>query len=187
MINKQENIIYTYLPLVLGMVSGIVLFFSFFNKMEIIYTSLLDKYYVGNLSNYMINFSAKYIIIKKLSVVLLYIFLIILFSYRITAFFINYVFGVYYALIASVIYFIFGLKGVVFILILFTPHFILYFNSFVLFLNWFCFRKDLFYNTVNKFNTFVRFMIILILSILGICWEIFFQKNFMDIFSRYSI
>ena len=188
MSRRFNYIIYTYFSFVIGMASGALLYFFVFHNRSLFDIQIL--YNSGFFQLPVETHYARYILFQRISVMLFLLLLIFLFGYRTGIFLINYLAGLYYIFFSLEIILSFGIKGMLIQLLLFFPHFIIYYYCILLIVHWFEVDNGssiLCFDHINKINIFVKIMIVILLIAVGVCWEIFFQKNFLKIFSIYCI
>lgn len=179
---KQTYVYYTYLPMLLGIILGGVLYIIMSGLDITMYNLSIDNDYlsISNLSE----ISYKYIIKQRIMLFVAFVILQLLFSYKFTAFLMNMIFGLYYIFFSVRTIIEYGMEGLLFSLILFLPYFLFYFNCVCLIGKWFSCNYDnnnFLYERFNNFNFFVKVIIIIVMLLLGVVFEIFFQKFFQKI------
>ena len=171
MTNKYKK--YIWVSLIIGMITGVFLFILKRNKLFFEDNIIYINDYIKNInsSDYPI-----YIIRQRIILLLVYFIIILLTSYKISICILNSFFGIFYGIVSCDLFCDYGIKSYLIIFVLFIPHFILYIYCFYLMGKYF-FTND--NNYLNKFNFFVKIILIAILLCAGVCFEIFFQKNFI--------
>lgn len=183
MFNKHSYKHYTYLPLILGLITGVLIYI-----IKIIFDSSNDIYFIEDKiidlckSLDMEYNSSLYFFNQRIIVVVAFLIVQLIFSYYFASAFFNYIFGIYYIIISVNIIIIYGFDGLILIACLFLPHFIFYYYAVCLLGKWF-FCNETSYNNIyerfNNINFFVKIIIIILMLLAGVLFEYFFQKNFL--------
>lgn len=172
--------------LFLGMLFGCILFFvlvinefNYFNSISL----LLNRFYDN--TTY---------IIYVLKVRILQMLFFIIISYLLSSSIITKIYcgfiGLIYGFIYGYLFMQYGLKGMLMILLIFFPHIILYLLCIKNYDVWI--EKYIFHNSGTYYGNvtlkkYIMLFIILIFYVLGIIWEIKFQKFFLMFLPIYSI
>lgn len=130
-----------------------------------------------------------YLICKRLIQALLYIVLLLGFNYMVATCSYGVLCGGYFGLVACDLFFKFGSKGLVYVLLCFFPHYLGYWLSVFCYGCWFSgnFISVKSYSYVKEFFTLVKIFVIILLIGLSLFWEIRFQKNFFGKIYQYLV
>ena len=178
---------YTYLPLMMGVISGGIIFIIYllldgsidFLSLE---SNYFDYFYTNSSTN-------TYIINQRIIIFILFLIITLLFSYYFAAFMFNYILGIYYMLFSVYIIIEYGIKGMLGVFVLFLPFFMFYFYSICLMGKWFFSNSDYLkcqYERFNNINFFVKIILLIVMLLVGMAFEVFFQKNFIKFLPIYS-
>lgn len=183
MFNKHSYKHYTYLPLLLGLITGTLIYI-----IKIIFDSSRDFYFIEDNIIDICNSldvgrnSSLYFFNQRIIVAVAFLIVQLIFSYYFASAFFNYLFGIYYIIISSNIIFTYGFDGLILIACLFIPHFMFYYYAVCLLGKWFYCNEDSsrnIYERFNNINFFVKIIIIILMLLAGVFFEYFFQKNFL--------
>lgn len=189
---EERKITYiTYLPVVLGVLAGSLFFFIMFmyHSGQIMGQGLEDYKISGVLDLPTVSLLF-YILKRRMGQLLLFVMLLFLSSYSIAAFCYCFFFGAYYGIVICSLLVKFGINGLVYGMICFFPHYLIYFVTIYLVGKWFCMipaARIYTHTNVNKMQNVFKCFVIVILILAAIIWEIKFQKNFLNSFYQYLV
>lgn len=189
-LNKKSMFLFMYMPLLFGVVAGSVFFLYFalhdFNLEEcgILKFSMKEVFSLTDLQLLVL-------LLKKRVCQFFFVFIILnIIPYAIVLSSGSALFGGYYSYVASQLFYQYGWKGMVYGLLCFYPHYLCYGISFYLIGKWFLFFPEndrLKKNNVKNAQYFFKIFVIFLLLLLGVFWEIKFQKNILKNFYQYLV
>lgn len=190
-IESDKITYYTYYAAFFGMIVGSIFFLVITVATDVpVLENGLEDYKIASVLNLPIWNLSLYIIKRRLCQIVLFIILVILFSYPFVSLLYNMIFGIYFGMILSSLFMKFALKGVLYSIACFFPHYILYFFVIYIIGKWFFFedrKKNIYYRNVNKLQYFIQISVIISAITFAVFWEIKFQKNFLNYFYQYLV
>ena len=190
-IEERRIIYYTYFSVILGLVTGSLLFFILisYNPLQIMGQGLED-YKISGVMDLPMLYLSLYVLKRRVGQLLLFIILMILFSYSVAASCYCFLFGAYYGVIICSLLVKFGMTGLAYGIVCFFPHYLIYFFTVYLVGKWFytvSAAKIYSYTNVNKLQNLFKYFVIFFAIIIAIIWEIKFQKNILNYFYQYLV
>lgn len=188
---NSKNTYYTYLPVLLGMFFGCIIFLFICQDSKLQIMNLgLEDYKISAVMNLPVWKMTLYVLKRRLGQWICFFAFWYLFSYSVSAICFNTCFGLYYGMVMCDLFIKFGWKGMVYGIACFFPHYILVFLAIWLLGKWF-YRTDVWrnisYGNVNELQYFVKIFVIFFLIFVAIVWEIKFQKNILNFFYQYLV
>ena len=182
---------YTYFPLVFGIVVGGILFYILLlsNGTYFLEDGLSD-YKLDAVLNISVIDLIIYVLKKRFGQSLLFLIILVVCSYRIAACTYNFLFGFYYGIVVCNQLVKFGMSGMIYGIVCFLPHYLIYFLAIYLLGKWFYMdskQKIYQYMNGNKLQYIVQYVVIFFLIIIALIWEIKFQKNILQYFYQYLV
>lgn len=190
-IDKNRITYYTYFSVILGVVAGSLFFFIVlsYNPAQIMGQGLED-YKISGVMDIPVVYLSLYVFKRRVGQLLLFIILMVLFSYSVAAFCYCFFFGAYYGVIICSLFVKFGINGLVYGFMCFFPHYLIYFLTVYLVGKWFYMAKDLrgySYRNVNNLQKLFKYFVIFFAVMVAIIWEVKFQKNILNYFYQYLV
>lgn len=187
MIEHDNRAKYMYFfSLFVGMLVGCIIFFTLLEAAPV---DPMGNDFLKQLKRDGLNISDLnlYICRQRIKQLLLFMGCSYLLSYSVSAILFSFVIGMYYGMVYCGMYLQYGLKGILYTCLLFFPQYVLYF---------FCicytaiimkqYNQELLYcgKKSNKLKIIINVFVIIMLFVMGLLWEIFFQKNFLQYFTN---
>lgn len=182
---------FTYFSVILGVLAGSLFFLimAIYNPTQIMGQGLED-YKISGVLDLPVVYLSVYVLKRRVGQLLLFLILMILFSYSAAASCYCFFFGVYYGGVICSLLVKFGINGLIYGLVCFFPHYLIYFITICLVGKWFYMpqsAKIYSYNNVNKLQNLLKYFVIFFLIITAVIWEIKFQKNILNYFYQYLV
>ena len=190
-IEERRITYYTYFSVILGIITGSFLFFILISyNMAQIMGQGLEDYKISGVMDLPILYLSLYILKRRIGQLLLFVMIMILFSYSVASSCYCFFFGAYYGIIICNLLVKFGMTGLVYGIVCFFPHYLIYFLVVYLVGKWFhtaSVVKIYSYTNVNKLQKLFKYFVIFFMIIIAIIWEIKFQKNILNYFYQYLV
>ncbi len=188
---KNKDFICTYVVMMLGVILGSCVFlFCVAHKMTFLLEYGLEDYDVTNLENLSMNKIIFHILQKRIISIIIFMFLAIISSYQVSSTVFCGGFGVYYGLIVTNMIIKFDLCGLIYAFLCFFPHYYLY----LLIIYWggkwkmIRNRSDMYNNVMrNNVEYTIQLFILIVVFMLALLWEVFFEKIFLIYFFQYLV
>lgn len=190
--NEAYKIAYViYGAVVFGVLAGCIIYFVDVAFWDMKYFQHgLEEYSVGAILNLPVSQISTYILKRRGLQFLLFVLGIVLTSYGIATGTYSMLFGAFYGIIMCNLLLQYGLKGTVYGIICFFPHYLCYLLALYFGGKWFFYRKEVknrYYGNVNKLQYLIHFFVIFFLLVFALVWEIKFQKNILNYFYQYLV
>ena len=188
---ERQRIVYcTYGVLALGIFLGSLLFLI----AAILPTAVLDygleEYGIEAMVNLPVKEMMIYILKKRGLQIVFFLLVTSLYSFTISSGLYNFTLGGYYGIVISNLIIKYNFHGFLYGMVCFFPHYFFYFIAIYLFGKWNVQQlneQDCYHRNVKKLQYFFKKFVIFSFVILGVIWEIYFQKNFLGKFYQYLV
>lgn len=180
----------TYFSIIAGVFLGSVMYLVLYHNQSFLLEYGLEDYKVSGVLGLSEKQLLLYILRRRIGQIILYIILVLLFSYPVITALFCFNFGIYYGVAVSSFLLKFGLKAMAYLNFCFFPHYLFYFFSLYFWGKWVCIQKNNYYSeykNVNKFTIFVKIFVIFIFLFIAIIWEAYFQKNILNFFYQHLV
>ena len=180
----------TYLSVLVGVIAGCLFFFiMMIYDSEKIMEYGLEDYKISSVLDLPVLYLALYVLKRRIGQFILFVVLVILFSYSLAASCYCFFFGIYYGMVLCNLLVKFGIHGLVYGTACFFPHYFIYFLMIYLVGKWFYATSAAIhsYTNVNKLQKLFKYFVIFFAIIIAIIWEIKFQKNILNYFYQYLV
>lgn len=182
---------FTYFSVILGVLAGSLFFLimAIYDPTQVMGQGLED-YKISGVLDLPIVYLSVYVLKRRIGQFILFLILMILFSYSVAASCYCFFFGVYYGGVICSLLVKFGINGLIYGLVCFFPHYLIYFITIYLVGKWFYMTpaaKIYAYTNVNKLQNLLKIFVIFFSIIIAIIWEIKFQKNILNYFYQYLV
>lgn len=180
----MDVLVYSYkkhiiFPLLLGMISGSLLFILGYNQFN--YNDIISNIYILGHSNIDNNSYIIYLVQQRIIILVVFLIFVILVSYKFASILFNYIFGIYYDIMASTLFVEYGYSSYRILITIFLIQYILYFISMLIGGVIFSGNKISNSTTIDKsniLNFFVKIIFIVVLLFISVGSEMFFVKKF---------
>lgn len=154
------------------------------------FPSGLEEYSIGAVMNLPVKQLMFYVLKCRMTQLIFLILGTIVISYGTAVGTFGLLFGWLYGMAMCNLLVQYGIKGTVYGLFCFLPHYLFYFSAMYLWGKWFCgtgqYEKYYDWN-VKIIQYLFKFFVIFFLIVLSLMWEIKFQKNILKIFYQYLV
>ena len=182
--------VFVMLFLITGVLCGSLLYLYLFIRNPAIGDSGLSQYSILGLSDVSNKEIAIVILRRRILQSIFIIILFYIFRYSFVLYGCGSLFGTYYGYSMCQMFCRFGVKGAIYNLICFFPHYLCYGISIFMFAKLYnnLFQKKIERDAyVKKSQYFIVFLVIIFFLFLGLFWEIKFQKNILIYFNQYLV
>lgn len=185
---RDYNVMCTYGALFVGVLLGcIVLLLSLVFECDVLFDKGLEEYSVCAVMNIPVNQMALYILKKRIIQVLIYLLMLLIFPHNLSSYMFCCTFGLYYGLVISNLIIKFGFSGLLYGMVCFFPHYLIYFYVIYLIGKWKSNSLRVYYRNMKFIELVVKIFVISFLLMISLVWEIKFQKNFLNYFFQYLV
>lgn len=190
-IEEHRITYYTYFSVILGVVTGSLFFFILLSSNPVpVMGQGLEDYKISGVMDLPVLYLLLYVLKRRVGQLLLFIILMVLFSYSVAASCYCFFFGAYYGVILCSLFVKFGINGLIYGFMCFFPHYFIYFLMIYLVGKWFYTAsplKNYSYKNVNNLQKIIKYFVIFLAMMAAIIWEVKFQKNILNYFYQYLV
>ena len=164
---------HVYFPILLGLLCGTIIYIWKFRLLGL-FDKEIQIFKIEDASMDLCDYSL-YIIRQRVISFIMIIIFTFLFSYKLSIILVEFLFGIYYAIVSSALFCQFGLMSYKLIISFFIPHFIIY----VICLYYggkYIINNNCYQNKINNLNFFVKILLIIFLMSIGVFCEVFLKK-----------